>query len=133
MGMILALCVVVSTIALLGILGVCGYMLIQNSKPQRVVSTDDFVDRLSILGTIVDATINTYETSVFNGLNNKGSITNNNFDNYYTSMTEDIIKDIPDELIEGLKNYYSESAIYKFIGRRVRDYLITKIHTNTGQ
>lgn len=133
MSTLLIIGVLVASIALLGILGLCGYMLIQLVKPQRTISTEDFVDRLSILNSIIDAAINTYETSIFNGLGNKGSITNNNFDNYYKAMTDAILEDIPNELIDGLKNYYTESAIYKFIGRKVRDYLITKIKTNINR
>ncbi|MCM1214136.1 MAG: hypothetical protein NC548_06400 [Lachnospiraceae bacterium] len=133
MNAILIIVVITASLVLLGILGLCGYMLLHSSTQKQAMTPEEFINLLAILNSIVDARINDYENSIFDGLNNKGSITNNNFDNYYREMTETIIADIPDSLIAGLENYYTESAIIKFIGRKVRDYLVSKIKVNTGQ
>ncbi len=133
MNTVLTIAVIAASIALLGILGVCAYILTHQSQSTRIPSPEEFVNLLAILNSIVDSHINTYETSIFDGLNNKGSITNNNYDNYYKEMTQTILADIPDELMIGLESYYTEAAIVRFISRKVRDYLVSKIKINTGQ
>jgi len=133
MDVVLIVTVATASIALLGILGICGYMLIRPPQSTKIPSPEEFINLLTILNSIIDAHIDSYETSIFDGLNNKGSITNNNYDNYYKDMTTTIIDDIPNDLMVGLESYYTEAAIVKFIGRKVRDYLVSKIKINTGQ
>ena len=67
----------------------------------------------------------------FDIFENKGSITNNNFDNYYNDLTSRIIKNISPDMVKSLSKYYTEEAIYRFIARSVRDYLVSKINGTT--
>lgn len=94
---------------------------ITNRKSQ---SPTEFVGLLSILSSQIKTELDAYENNIFE---NKGSITNNNFDRYYKDLTMRIIQNISDEMINELRYYYTEDAIYKYIGRSVRDYLVSKI------
>ena len=86
---------------------------------------DEFLGLLTILSSQIQSELDTYDKDIFE---KKGSITNNNFDSYYRDLTSRIISKISDNLIKELSFYYTEDAIYIFIGRSVRDYLVTKIN-----
>ena len=62
---------------------------------------------------------------------NRWRVNKNNFDNYYNDLTHRIIRNISPSMITQLTQYYTEEAIYRFIGRSVRDYLISKINGTT--
>ena len=72
----------------------------------------------------IQSELDSYDSDIFQS---KGSITNNNFDVYYRDITSRILKNINPNLIKDLSYYYTEDAVYRFIGRSVRDYLVTKI------
>lgn len=88
-------------------------------------STTEFINLLNILSTLIKTELDAYDQDIFE---NKGSITNNNFDRYYKDLTQRVLKNISPNIIEGLSYYYTEEAIYRFIGRTVRDYLVSKIN-----
>lgn len=86
---------------------------------------EEFVSLLSILSSLIKTELDAYDQDIFE---NKGSITNNNFDRYYHDLTQRVLQNISPKLISDLSYYYTEDAIYKFIGRTIRDYLVTKIN-----
>lgn len=88
------------------------------------MSTDEFAGLLSILSAQIQTELDAYERDIFE---KKGAITNNNFDNFYLDLTNRIIANIPDTMIDRMKLYYTEEAVYKFIARSVKEYLTTKI------
>lgn len=100
--------------------------LILNMKyDEKKNSTTEFINLLNILSTLIKTELDAYDQDIFE---NKGSITNNNFDRYYKDLTQRVLKNISPNIIKGLSYYYTEEAIYRFIGRTVRDYLVSKIN-----
>ena len=94
------------------------------SNSKRNSTPEDFLNLLTILSSQIQSELDSYDSDIFQS---KGSITNNNFDVYYRDITSRILKNINPNLIKDLSYYYTEDAVYRFIGRSVRDYLVTKI------
>lgn len=92
--------------------------------PKESPDLDDFQSSLQILFDIVNLELSIYESDVFQ---NRKILTNNNFDNYYHEITDNIFKDIPDRLLTSLSTYYTEDALVKIIARMVKTYLVSKI------
>ena len=109
------------------LIGIVFFLLYKMNKERRI-SPNEFIGLLSVLSSQVQTEIDTYDKDIFI---NKGSITNNNFDNYYQDLTHRVIDNISPSMIDQLTQYYTEEAIYKFIGRSVRDYLVSKINGTT--
>lgn len=103
------------------------YLIHRLNKP-NVISPNEFLGLLSILSSQIQTELDAYDQDIFE---NKGSITNNNFDNYYQDLTHRILRNISPNMIHQLSQYYTEEAIYRFIGRSVRDYLVSKIKGTT--
>lgn len=103
-------------------------ILIRNSLQMKHTSPDDFLGLLTILSSQIKSELDSYDQDIFE---KKGAITNNNFDVYYRDITSRIIKNISPDLIKELTHYYTEDAVYRFIGRSVRDYLVSKINGTT--
>ena len=103
------------------------YLIYRLNKP-NVISPNEFLWLLSILSSQIQTELDAYDQDIFE---NKGSITNNNFDNYYQDLTHRILRNISPNMIHQLSQYYTEEAIYRFIGRSVRDYLVSKIKGTT--
>lgn len=113
---------------LLVIMMICGVSILViyiSNNHQKHSSPDEFLGLLTILSSQIQSELDSYEKDIFE---NKGSITNNNFDRYYRDLTSRIIKNINPNMIKELSYYYTEEAVYRFIGRSVRDYLISKIN-----
>lgn len=104
------------------------FILLYKMNKERRISPNEFIGLLTVLSSQVQTEIDTYDKDIFI---NKGSITNNNFDNYYQDLTHRVIDNISPSMIDQLTQYYTEEAIYKFIGRSVRDYLVSKINGTT--
>ena len=104
------------------------FILLYKMNKERRISPNEFIGLLTVLSSQVQTEIDTYDKDIFI---NKGSITNNNFDNYYQDLTHRVIDNISPSMIDQLTQYYTEQAIYKFIGRSVRDYLVSKINGTT--
>ena len=67
--------------------------------------------------------------AIYNSVNDEQKDNfSNNFDNYYNDLTSRIIKNISPDMIKSLTKYYTDEAIYRFIARSVRDYLVSKIN-----
>lgn len=94
------------------------------SNGKRNSTPEEFLNLLTILSSQIQSELDSYDSDIFQS---KGSITNNNFDVYYRDITSRILKNINPNLIKDLSYYYTEDAVYRFIGRSVRDYLVTKI------
>lgn len=94
------------------------------SNSKRNSTPEEFLNLLTILSSQIQSELDSYDSDIFQS---KGSITNNNFDIYYRDITSRILKNINPNLIKDLSYYYTEDAVYRFIGRSVRDYLVTKI------
>ena len=109
------------------LIGIVFFLLYKMNKERRI-SPHEFIGLLTVLSSQVQTEIDTYDKDIFI---NKGSITNNNFDNYYQDLTHRVIDNISPSMIDQLTQYYTEEAIYKFIGRSVRDYLVSKINGTT--
>lgn len=119
---------IVISIIIIVLVGIgVGAIVITSGKllEQKAISPTDYANLLSILASQVQSELDTYDKDIFT---DKGSITNNNFDNYYKDLTTRIINNISDDLINSLTQYYTIDAIYRMIGRSVRDYLLTKIN-----
>ena len=113
---------------LLVIMMICGISILviyRSNNHQKHSSPDEFLGLLTILSSQIQSELDSYEKDIFE---NKGSITNNNFDRYYRDLTSRIIKNINPNMIKDLSYYYTEEAVYRFIGRSVRDYLVSKIN-----
>lgn len=113
---------------LLVIMMICGVSILviyRSNNHQKHSSPDEFLGLLTILSSQIQSELDSYEKDIFE---NKGSITNNNFDRYYRDLTSRIIKNINPNMIKELSYYYTEEAVYRFIGRSVRDYLVSKIN-----
>ena len=122
--MTIIICYITVVLLLLGVV----FFLVHKINQENKISPNEFLGLLSILSSQVQTEIDSYEHDIFE---NKGSITNNNFDNYYNDLTHRIIRNISPSMITQLTQYYTEEAIYRFIGRSVRDYLISKINGTT--
>ena len=94
------------------------------SNSKRNSTPEEFLNLLTILSSQIQSELDSYDSDIFQS---KGSITNNNFDVYYRDITSRILKNINPNLIKDLSYYYTKDAVYRFIGRSVRDYLVTKI------
>lgn len=99
-------------------------IIIIKSNSKRNSTPEEFLNLLTILSSQIQSELDSYDSDIFQS---KGSITNNNFDVYYRDITSRILKNINPNLIKDLSYYYTEDAVYRFIGRSVRDYLVTKI------
>ena len=109
------------------LIGIVFFLLYKMNKERRI-SPNEFIGLLTVLSSQVQTEIDTYDKDIFI---NKGSITNNNFDNYYQDLTHRVIDNISPSMIDQLTQYYTEEAIYKFIGRSVREYVVSKINGTT--
>ena len=118
---------IIFLIIILALIGTVVYMIIKAFNHHEM-NPDEFLGLLTILSSQVQTELDTYNNDIFE---NKGAITNNNFDNYYQDLTHRILRNISPNMIHQLSQYYTEDAIYRFIGRSVRDYLVSKIKGTT--
>lgn len=118
---------IIFLIVILALIGTVVYMIIKAFNHHEM-NPDEFLGLLTILSSQVQTELDTYNNDIFE---NKGAITNNNFDIYYRDLTSRVIKNISPEMIKNLTHYYTEEAVYRFIGRTVRDFLVSKINGTT--
>ena len=118
---IIVILYIVALAVLLALTSFLVYKMVNTDKS----SPDEFIGLLTVLSSQIQTELDAYDKSIFE---NKGSITNNNFDNYYNDLTSRIIKNISPDMIKSLTKYYTDEAIYRFIARSVRDYLVSKIN-----
>lgn len=117
--------IVILYIVVLAVLLALASFLVYKMVSMDKSSPDEFIGLLTVLSSQIQTELDAYDKSIFE---NKGSITNNNFDNYYNDLTSRIVKNISPDMIKSLTKYYTDEAIYRFIARSVRDYLVSKIN-----
>ena len=122
--MTIIICYITVVLLLIGVV----FFLVHKMNQESKISPNEFLGLLSILSSQIQTELDAYDQDIFE---NKGSITNNNFDNYYQDLTHRILRNISPNMIHQLSQYYTEEAIYRFIGRSVRDYLVSKIKGTT--
>ena len=94
--------------------------------PYRLtVSEASFQELLLALNAAIQTELDLWEKDVFV---NKGSITNSNFDNFYYEITDHIIKSLSPIFFKKMTQFISEDAIYSIIGRKVKEFLTTKVN-----
>lgn len=103
-------------------------MLIKSQAHETATSPEEFSGLLGILNAIIQVELDSFDEDVFS---NKGSITNQNYENYYKTLTNQIIENIPESFITRMSTYYAEDAIYRHIARRVKNFLYSKITGTT--
>lgn len=91
------------------------------SKYDRSSVSNDFSTTYAVLAAIIQSEIDLYERDVFE---NSRPITNANFENYYNDLAERIKSKISPELMHNLQHYITEEAIFSYIARTVRQYLV---------
>ncbi len=116
---------IIFQVAILALGGVVCYLILKKNENKMEVTPREFLELLTILSSLIQSELDAYDKDIFAS---KGAITNNNFDNYYKDLFSKVLTNIPDRLIKQLSIYYTEDAVYKYIARTIRDYLVTKIN-----
>jgi hypothetical protein len=83
-----------------------------------------FEEAFAILKLIIQTELDAYNADVFR---DDPPITNSNFVNFYTDLTEKIRDNISPALMEKLTEYIPEELVYKLIVRQVKDFLVSKV------
>ena len=94
-------------------------------KYKITVAEVSFQELLLALNATIQTEIELWEKDVFV---NKHSITNSNFENYYLDITEHIIKSLSPTFFISIGKYLTEDAVVSMIGRRVKEYLVSKVN-----
>lgn len=88
------------------------------------VSPVSFQELLVALNAAIQTELDLWERNVFE---NKGAITNSNFENYYNEISIQITKSLSPTFYLNIGKYISEDAVISIIGRKTREYLTSKI------
>lgn len=113
----------VITILLLGGLFIFYHFIYANY--QREISNSSFTDLMTVLNVIVHTEIEIYEKNLFD---TKGSLTPQNFENYYNDIVHNIINSLSDEFYRKMRQYISNDALIAYICRNVKEYLSDKVN-----
>jgi len=100
------------------------YRYIYSSHKVRTADIT-FSDLLSILNVVINTELDLYEKNIFE---NKGSISNSNFDNYYNDIVSSIINSLSDDFFFRINFYIKQDAVVSIICRNVRNFLTSKIN-----
>lgn len=87
-------------------------------------SKESLEELLFVLKTAINTEIDLYEKNIFN---NKGAITNSNFDNFYNDIVYSIINSLSDDFFFKINIYIKKEAVISIICRNVKNYLTEKI------
>ena len=115
---------VITSIALLLLIILFG-VIIYVSFRDEPGTPDDFVNNLAILNAIIQTEIDVYDNDIFE---RKGGLTNQEFENYLDLITKDITNKLSDNFIKLLSKYWTTAAIYEYVVRRVKAYLIEQVY-----
>lgn len=85
-----------------------------------------FAELLLILNTTVDTEIESYESSIFQ---QRGNITNSNYENFYHDLVKHVLSAIPDNFYRSMSSYMTKEAVIRLICRRIHKYLQEKVYT----
>jgi len=114
--------IILITIAILTIIFVSTKYFLPVYKMK--ISEVSFLELLQALNAIVQTELDIWENNVFE---DKGALTNSNFENYYDEISVHIIKSLSPTFFLNIGKYLSEDAVVSIIGRKVREYLVSKI------
>ena len=89
------------------------------------VSEVSFQELLIALNAAIQTEFELWEKDVFV---DKKAITNSNFDNYYMEITNQIIKSLSPIFFVNIGKYISEEAVVSIIGRKTKEFLVTKVN-----
>ena len=94
-------------------------------KYKMTVSEVSFQELLIALNAEIQTEFELWEKDVFV---DKKAITNSNFDNYYMEITNQIIKSLSPIFFVNIGKYISEEAVVSIIGRKTKEFLVTKVN-----
>ena len=94
-------------------------------KYKMTVSEVSFQELLIALNAAIQTEFELWEKDVFV---DKKAITNSNFDNYYMEITNQIIKSLSPIFFVNIGKYISEEAVVSIIGRKTKEFLVTKVN-----
>ena len=117
----LIMIIVLETISIIG-LSFLTYNYVKNYEDKSRLT---FEECISILQLIINSELQAYEKDIFIA---KGSITNSNFENYYKDITNKIVSNLSDDLVDNFSYYIKEDAVYLYIARAVKVFLTNKIN-----
>ena len=106
---------------------ICFYVLYRKILPKykMTVSEVSFQELLIALNAAIQTEFELWEKDVFV---DKKAITNSNFDNYYMEITNQIIKSLSPIFFVNIGKYISEEAVVSIIGRKTKEFLVTKVN-----
>lgn len=87
-------------------------------------SETSFEELILALNAVIQTEFDLWEKNVFV---DKKSITNSNFENFYTEISLQIYKSLSPIFFRNISRYITEDAVASIIGRKTKEYLITKI------
>lgn len=97
-------------------------------KLNQINQAYSFEELLKILETICNFQLSLYEKDIFE---NKGAITNSNFDNFYHDLVNSIIDSLSPHFFYKMNFYIKEEAVVEIICRIVKQYLSEKVNGTT--
>lgn len=95
------------------------------TKYRRITSDVTIQELLVILNSVIQTELDLFDQDVFS---TKGALTNTNFENYYHEISTHIISSLSPVFFDNMSKYMNEEAVITLIGRRVKAYLVTKVH-----
>lgn len=119
---------IVLLVAVVALVGLLGYMVIRETRSRNTTS-EEFVSNLAVLNAIIQTELDIYDNDIFE---RKGGLNNQEFENYLSSITKDIISKISDEFIKNMSRTWTEEAIYEYVVRKVKAYLIEQVYIPDG-
>ena len=119
---------IVLLVAVVALVGLLGYMVIRETKSGNT-SSEEFVSNLAVLNAIIQTELDIYDNDIFE---RKGGLNNQEFENYLASITKDIISKISDEFIKNMSRTWTREAIYEYVVRKVKAYLIEQVYIPDG-
>ena len=119
---------IVLLVAVVALVGLLGYMVIRETRSGNT-SSEEFVSNLAVLNAIIQTELDIYDNDIFE---RKGGLNNQEFENYLTSITKDIISKISDEFIKNMSRTWTREAIYEYVVRKVKAYLIEQVYIPDG-
>lgn len=94
-------------------------------KYALTTSSDSFQELVLTLNIAIQTELDLWEKDVFV---DKNAITNSNFENYYHEITTHILKSLSPIFFKKISQYITEDAVISIVGRKTKEYLVSKIN-----
>lgn len=103
------------------------FILYRKILPEYKMTIADvsFQELLIALNAAIQTEFELWEKDVFI---DKKAITNSNFENYYMEITNQIINSLSPIFFINIGKYISEEAVVSIIGRKTKEFLVTKVN-----